>query len=173
MVKANTDKTYILDDCDYVGDLLYTEDLGKIKWIFVHRFEDNKCFRMTVKNELDEKNLAQTVLFYDSTFKAEDNAELERDSWRFINSPGFDRSDYPNETEGTVDYNNAQSKFNNYLEALNLQLDLFTIGTFRGYYKTKQSKSGVEIVLYNIDENNNIQILTKKTINFEKREKKE
>lgn len=161
-IQANTDKTY-LDS---------SEDLGSIQWRFLVKGSSGQNLRITYNQRLASpkaNGLEQAVLFYDKKFKALENSVLERDQWREINNPGFLMTDFPDD----VQYNDALDKWNKYSESLGKDLEHFTFSNFKGYYDEKQDKTGIEIVLYIIDEYGDIKILNRKLIFFEKREKRE
>ena len=77
--------------------------------------------------------------------------------------------DFPNNDQ----YEEALNNWNNYSNSLGKDLKNFTFSNFKGYYDEKQNKTGIEIVLYTTDEYGDIRILNRKSIFFEKREKRE
>lgn len=161
-IQANTDKTYLDSN----------ENLGSIQWRFLIKGSSDQNLRITYNQQLANpkaNGLKQAVLFYDKKFKALENSILERDQWKEINNPGFLMTDFPDSKQ----YDDALKKWNQYSESLGKDLEHFTFRNFKGYYDEKQDKTGIEIVLYIIDEYGNIKILNRKLIFFEKREKRE
>ena len=77
--------------------------------------------------------------------------------------------DFPNNDQ----YEEALNNWNNYSNSLGKDLKNFTFSNFKGYYDEKQNKTGIEIILYTTDEYGDIRILNRKSIFFEKREKRE
>lgn len=178
-IDADISKTY-LNDIDENGNIIF-DNLGEVRWYFLIKDSNDQFLKPKTVEDLKNEGFFYKVLLYDNAFKAPENSIIEKDGWKDIQNPGFSVEDFTDsyDSDGNLiitdqdKYKNALKAWSAYIDSLNFEYQGFTINSLQGYYNKNQNKTGLQIVLCKFDENNNTKVLNRKSIFFDKREKRE